>query len=177
MRKPPLSVTISAWSRETSLPASRRSLVSRRPIPNASLTIGTMRRPSASVTSRRASGIGGSLSNADCRLRIADSRNGDCRLAPADDADDEEDDDGADGEADAETVAAARRQHALAGGAEIEPEQDQQDQRDQRGEGTGARPDGRRLAHGIGRGRAAAITDDRLVGDLGAAVPTNHRSR
>jgi hypothetical protein len=98
-------------------------------------------------------------------------------ISGADDADDEEDDDGADGEADAEAVAAARRQHALAGGAEIEPEQNQQDQRDQRGQGAGALADRRGLAHGVGRGRATAIADDRLVGDLGAAVPTNHRSR
>src|SRR5262245_39351017 len=57
MENPPLAAMISAWSRETSLPASRRSLVSRRPIPNASFAIGTIRRPSASVTSRRASGM------------------------------------------------------------------------------------------------------------------------
>src|SRR6185295_19376001 len=74
-------------------------------------------------------GIGHRRQSIKCRLPIADCRftewrlpigDWDCRLAPADDADDEEDDDGADGEADAETVAAARRQHALAGGAEIE---------------------------------------------------------
>src|SRR6478672_11399417 len=52
-----LSDAISAWSRETSLPANRRSFVSRRPIPKSAFEIGTIRRPRASVTSRRASGI------------------------------------------------------------------------------------------------------------------------
>src|SRR3954447_418252 len=50
---------ISAWSRETSLPARRRSFVSRRPISNRPLEMGTIRRPRASVTSRRASGTEG----------------------------------------------------------------------------------------------------------------------
>src|SRR3954452_18383097 len=50
---------ISAWSRDTSLPARRRSFVSRRPISNRPLEMGTIRRPRASVTSRRASGTEG----------------------------------------------------------------------------------------------------------------------
>src|SRR6187397_1640851 len=80
--KPPAAETISAWSRETSLPASRRSLVSRRPMPNASLAIGTIRRPSASVTSRRASGMSSRiLSNAERQMTLSS--------AAADDADDQ----------------------------------------------------------------------------------------
>src|SRR6478752_9297998 len=44
---------ISAWTRETSAPASRKSVSLRRPIEKTGLSIGTMRRPSASVTTRR----------------------------------------------------------------------------------------------------------------------------
>ena len=47
------SRTISACSREMSAPGRRRSVSLRRPIENTALSIGTMRRPSASVTIRR----------------------------------------------------------------------------------------------------------------------------
>ena len=57
MRKRSPSTRISAWSRDTSDPARRRSFVSRRPMENRPLSSGTMRRPRASVTSRRASGM------------------------------------------------------------------------------------------------------------------------
>ena len=46
-------LTISAWSRDTSAPARRRSLSLRRPIENTGLSIGTIRRPSVSVIINR----------------------------------------------------------------------------------------------------------------------------
>src|SRR4051812_27752657 len=56
MTHEPFSNEISAWTREMSAPASRRSVSLRRPIVNSGLSIGTMRRPSASVTTRRGAG-------------------------------------------------------------------------------------------------------------------------
>src|SRR5262245_61739020 len=64
MTHEPFSSEISAWTREMSAPGSRGSVSLRRPIMNSGLSIGTMRRPSASVTTRRGAGgistIGGS---------------------------------------------------------------------------------------------------------------------
>src|SRR3989442_12620388 len=48
---------ISAWTREMSAPGSRRSVSLRRPMVKSGLSIGTMRRPSASVTTSRGAAI------------------------------------------------------------------------------------------------------------------------
>ena len=53
--------------------------------------------------------------------------------------------------------------------------QHQQDNDDYHGQkGRAALPDFRRFPHRLGRPDATAIADDRLVGDLGSAVTTNH---
>src|SRR5262245_66621098 len=56
MTHEPFSSEISAWTREMSAPGNRRSGSLRRPMVNSGLSIGTMRRPSASVTTRRGAG-------------------------------------------------------------------------------------------------------------------------
>src|SRR5882672_7001117 len=57
MTQVPFCRVISAWTREMSAPGSRRSVSLRRPIMNNGLSIGTIRRPRASVTTRRGAGI------------------------------------------------------------------------------------------------------------------------
>src|SRR4029079_13340567 len=59
MMQVPFSILISAWTREMSAPGSRRSVSLRRPMVNKALSMFTMRRPSASVTTRRGAGTSG----------------------------------------------------------------------------------------------------------------------
>src|SRR5438093_12497240 len=67
------------------------------------------------------------------------------------------------------------RARDAAGLAEVQREQDEDDEDDERQDPAAARPDLDRLTHGIGRRRPAAVADDRFVGNLGPAVPADHR--
>jgi len=60
----PFSTVISAWTREMSAPGSRRSVSLRRPIVNSARSMLTMRRPSASVITRRGAGAAPAMKTA-----------------------------------------------------------------------------------------------------------------
>src|SRR3954447_26890767 len=117
-------------------------------MPNRSLAIGTSRRPRASVTSRRASGMD--------RGEVYQNNHGVYRPG---------------GDVQPDQVVVSRREQPHGNRGEDREHYQQQHQ------GGPAPPDLDRPAHRVGGGGTAAVADDSLVGDFGSAVSTGHPLR